>query len=160
MDESEVVHLTLGEGKSLTLGDNRLIHKLKGEDTGGRFALFEFVLSSQSPGPPLHINTREFEGFLVLEGRLVFHAGGRKVEAGAGSFVLIPPGTPHTFEPGTDDVRFLTIVSPAGFEESFQELANIGEKALEDDEKQQEIEKVAARYGIKYPEGFDAHGLL
>jgi hypothetical protein len=44
----------------------------------------------------------------------------------AGSYVLKPRGVPHTFwNPGPEPARVLEIISPAGFEQYFEELAGI-----------------------------------
>jgi hypothetical protein len=50
--------------------------------------------------------------------------GEETIEAPPGSFVLIPPGNPHTFSnPRDEPVRFLNLNSPPGFEQYFRELA-------------------------------------
>lgn len=60
----------------------------------------------------------------MLEGTLTFTLEDRTIEAGPGSFVLVPPGTVHTFaNTGDKPARFLGLVSPAGFEQYFRELA-------------------------------------
>src|SRR5262245_64423628 len=67
-----------------------------GEDTDGRYALWEAVVSPGG-GPPPHVHSREEEGFYVLEGELTFLVGDRLLVAGAGTFVNLPVGTPHSF---------------------------------------------------------------
>ena len=45
---------------------------------------------------------------------MTFTAGGRELEATAGTWVQVPPGTPHTFAPtGTEKVRFLNLHTPS-----------------------------------------------
>ena len=66
------------------------------------------------PSPPPHLHRRHTESFYVLAGEMTFAAGGRELEATAGTWVQIPPGTPHTFAPtGTDEVRFLNLHTPS-----------------------------------------------
>jgi quercetin dioxygenase-like cupin family protein len=42
-----------------------------------------------------HVHDRHVEAFYVLEGALTVTVGGRDQRAGAGSWLQIPPGTPH-----------------------------------------------------------------
>jgi mannose-6-phosphate isomerase-like protein (cupin superfamily) len=72
-------------------------------------------------GPDLHIHRHHVDAFWVLEGRLAFALGpdGDEVEAGAGSFALVPPMVVHTFRnAGPDHARFLNFHAPGmGFDE-------------------------------------------
>lgn len=62
---------------------------------------------------PLHRHRSEDEGWYVLEGTLRFRFGDREFDAVAGSGVLLPHGTPHTFwNPDTKPARYLIIVRP------------------------------------------------
>ncbi len=56
-----------------------------GEDSNGKYALFEGIIS---PGgvPPPHVHSREEEGFYVLEGEIAFTVNGERVVATAGTF--------------------------------------------------------------------------
>jgi uncharacterized cupin superfamily protein len=64
-------------------------------------------------GIPLHLHRAEDEGWYVLEGALRFRYGAREFDAPAGSGVMLPRGTPHTFwNPGPKSVRYLLIVGP------------------------------------------------
>src|SRR3954465_11118302 len=67
-----------------------------GEDTGGRYALWEAMVPPGG-GPPPHVHSREEEGFYVLEGEVTFRAGDDRLVATAGMFVNMPVGTPHAF---------------------------------------------------------------
>ncbi len=68
-------------------------------------------------GPPPHVHDDEDDAFYVLEGELVFTVDGEEVVAGAGTFVLVPPGVEHTFENRTDaPARFFNVHAPAGFD--------------------------------------------
>jgi quercetin dioxygenase-like cupin family protein len=62
--------------------------------------------------------------FYVLEGEHVFQCGEDEFHVGPGGIVFAPRGVPHAHRrvvPRTG--RFLTLVSPAGFEGFFRELA-------------------------------------
>jgi DNA-binding CsgD family transcriptional regulator/mannose-6-phosphate isomerase-like protein (cupin superfamily) len=73
-----------------------------------------------APGE-LHLHRSHDIAWHVLEGSLHFRFADREVDAGAGSTVFIPAGTPHTY--GEGDARYLVIGHPQLFE-LFQELRN------------------------------------
>jgi mannose-6-phosphate isomerase-like protein (cupin superfamily) len=109
----------------LRIMDNRVEIKAAGEHTGGTFAVMEYAMPPQTPGPPLHLHRRTDEAFYVLEGELTFHLADRSVVAGAGDFVLVPRGVVHTFENAARvGVKFLEVVVPGEFADYFEELAD------------------------------------
>jgi len=113
---------TRGPGPLNILGDIVRI-KLGGADTDGRFAIMEDRTEPQA-GPPLHRHSLEDEWFYVLEGEYRFEVDGRFIHAGAGSSVLAPRGTAHTFQNvGSKPGRLLIFVEPAGLDMFFTELA-------------------------------------
>ncbi len=64
--------------------------------------------------PPPHVHERHAESFYVLEGELTFTADGRELRAGAGSWVQVPPGVPHTFAIASGGpARFLDVHTPS-----------------------------------------------
>jgi quercetin dioxygenase-like cupin family protein len=66
------------------------------------------------PSPPQHVHRRHVESFYVLEGEMTFTVAGCELRATAGTWVQVPPGTPHTFAlTGSDDVRFLNLHTPS-----------------------------------------------
>ena len=68
-------------------------------------------------GPELHVHKDEDDSFYVLEGELTFIADDDEVVAGPGTFVLVPPGVPHTCaNRGDAVVRMLNVHAPAGFD--------------------------------------------
>jgi mannose-6-phosphate isomerase-like protein (cupin superfamily) len=71
-------------------------------------------------GPDPHVHRHHVDSFWILEGRLAFALGpdGHEVEAGAGSFALVPPNVVHTFRnPRPEPARFLNFHAPGmGFE--------------------------------------------
>ena len=72
----------------------------------------------------MHTHEREDEYSYVLSGRLTVQVGDDVIEAGPGELVVKPRGIPHAFwNAGSEPVRFLELISPAGFEEYFFELA-------------------------------------
>src|SRR5262245_2216032 len=72
-----------------------------GEDTDGKYALWEAVVPPGG-GPPPHVHSREEEGFYVLEGEVTFLVGDRRLALTAGTFAHMPVGTVHSFKNETD----------------------------------------------------------
>jgi len=48
-----------------------------GEDTNGKYALWEAIVPPGG-GPPPHVHSREEEGFYVLEGEITFTVNGER----------------------------------------------------------------------------------
>lgn len=62
---------------------------------------------------PLHVHHADDEAWYVLQGELGFRLGDRDVIARAGSGVLAPRGTPHTYwNAGAEEARYLLIMTP------------------------------------------------
>jgi quercetin dioxygenase-like cupin family protein len=113
-----------GGGERHSLGGSELVIKATGEDTGGSFFLSETTIEPGFPGPPPHTHERLHDMFYVLEGRLTMQLDGERRELGPGSFVCVPPGVVHTFSnPSDEQVRFLNLNTPSGWEFYMRELA-------------------------------------
>ena len=125
-----------------------------GEDTSGRYALWE-ALVPPGGGPPPHVHSREVEWFYVLEGEITFTVNGGRSVAPAGTFANMPVGTPHSFRNESDrPARMLISVAPAGLEQMFFECGvPLAEGATTaPPPSRDEIEKmlaVAPKYGIE-----------
>ncbi len=118
--------LAPGEGKAVSLGGLGAIYKLRGEDTGGAFAVVEHPLAPGFIGAPIHTHRNEDEYSSILEGQVTIQIGDQVLRAGPGALVLKPRGIPHAFwNEGPQPVRLLEIISPAGFERYFEELAEL-----------------------------------
>src|SRR3984893_11722206 len=72
-----------------------------GEDTDGRYALWEAIVPPGG-GPPPHVHSREEEGFCILEGEITLQIGDERIAATAGMFANMPVGTPHSFTNESD----------------------------------------------------------
>lgn len=133
---------------------------LESEATGGSFALVEHTLPPRGLGAPVHRHANEDEYSYVLEGRLGAQLGDEVIEAGPGELVRKTRGQEHTFwNAGDEPLRFLEIISPAGFEGYFRELAPL--LAAGD---QSGVQEVAARYELEIdfatiPALAERHGL-
>jgi mannose-6-phosphate isomerase-like protein (cupin superfamily) len=81
---------------------------------------FNFSLITMRPGhtgPEPHVHDDEDDAFYVLDDEMTFLVDETTVAAGAGTFVLVPPGVEHTFANRTErPVRMLNLHAPAGFD--------------------------------------------
>ena len=108
-----------GEGRTVAVVGDVYRFLATGEETGGRYTLWE-ALVPPGGGPPPHVHSREEEGFYVLEGEITFQVGEQRIVARAGMFANMPVGTPHSFKNESDKpARMLVSVAPAGLEQMF-----------------------------------------
>jgi quercetin dioxygenase-like cupin family protein len=134
------------EGETVHLYKLGVRFMIEGEQTGGLFSVVEHPLPPRALGAPLHSHTNEDEYSYVLEGRVGVQLGEQVVEAGPGELVFKPRGQRHAFwNAGDDPARLLEIISPAGFENYFRELAPLLTKSEPDD---QAIGEVVNRYQL------------
>jgi quercetin dioxygenase-like cupin family protein len=75
---------------------------------------WELVLAPGGRVPSSHAHPEQEERFTVLEGRVRFRVGGRRITAGPGQTVTVPPGTVHHFANACDHpVRITVRTTPA-----------------------------------------------
>jgi mannose-6-phosphate isomerase-like protein (cupin superfamily) len=82
---------------------------------------FNLAMTVLRPGQGVdgHVHEAEDDSFLVVDGTLSLTVGEdhRVVQAGPGTFVLVPSGTWHALvNEGPADVRFLNVHAPGGFD--------------------------------------------
>lgn len=125
-----------------------------GEDTDGKYAMWEAIVPPGG-GPPPHVHSREEEAFYVLEGEITFQIGDQRLVAAAGTFANMAVGTQHSFKnESSKPAKMLISVAPAGLEKMFFEVGqpvDPGATAAPLPTKA-DIEKllaVAPRYGIE-----------
>lgn len=92
--------------------------------TAGRFSVVEHVLAPRELAAPLHMHSREDEFTVITAGRIGFLLGEEVFHAGPGELVRKPKDQWHTFWNASEvPARGLEIISPAGFENYFEEIA-------------------------------------
>ena len=147
------------EGRTIAVVGDVYRFLATGEDTNGKYAMWEAIVPPGG-GPPPHVHSREEEGFYILEGEITFQIGDERVVATAGMFANMPVGTQHSFKnESTLPAKMLISVAPAGLEQMFFE---VGVPVAQGDTTaspptKADIEKlltIAPRYGIeiKLPE--------
>ena len=125
-----------------------------GEETGGKYAMWEAIVPPGG-GPPPHVHSREEEGFYILEGEMTFYVDGKRVIATAGTFANMPIGVPHSFKNESDTpAKMIISVAPAGIEQMFFEVgthlqdgATVAPPPSKEDIDS--LLKTAAKYGIE-----------
>jgi mannose-6-phosphate isomerase-like protein (cupin superfamily) len=114
------------------------------------YSLLEWNAPAGTRSPPVHLHHRTDEGFYVLTGAYTFLRDGDRIEAGAGEHVLVPKGLPHTFwNSGPETARCLMVLTPAGFEGYFRELAGRLAAAGSEEEEIQARRELSARHDIE-----------
>lgn len=123
--------------------------KLFGTQTGDSFSLVEHPLGPGKLLAPLHTHQNEDEYSFILEGEIMAQIGTEVVIAPAGTLVLKPRQVPHTvWNAGSQPARILEIISPAGFETYFVELAGLlAQPGPPDIER---ITALAGKYGLEF----------
>ncbi len=133
-----------GDTRSVWLSGMGVIFKFTGEQTGGLFSVVEHPIEPGRLVRP-HMHTREDEFSYVLEGEVVVRIGDQTFQASQGSYVWKPRGIPHTFwNVGPNPARLIELITPAGLENYFIELAGILQQRPPDLAKFGEL---AARFG-------------
>jgi mannose-6-phosphate isomerase-like protein (cupin superfamily) len=113
-----------GDANEGFLGSIGVRFMIAGSEAGERFSLVEHAMSPRALAAPLHLHTREDEYSFVLEGRMGALLGDEVVEAGPGDLVFKPRDQWHTFwNAGDTPCEIIEVISPAGFEDYFRELA-------------------------------------
>lgn len=138
-----------GGGQVGQLGSIGVHFKLWGHDTGGALSVVEHPFPVGALVPP-HLHTREDEYSIVTEGEIGFRSGDREVVLGAGGYITKPRGELHAmWNAGAAPARMIEIISPAGFEHFFREVAEMVTAGPVADDAGADL---AARYGLSFAE--------
>lgn len=139
-----------GGGLDLPLSRLGVIHKVPGAVTAGQLAIVEHTLPPRALAAPVHRHAREDELSIVLSGRIGALLGAEVVEADAGAYVWKPRNQWHTFwnASPTDELRFIELIMPAGFEGYFERLSPLLTAA--GGARPDAILSLAQQYGIEF----------
>ncbi|HJQ42661.1 MAG TPA: cupin domain-containing protein [Jatrophihabitantaceae bacterium] len=120
----EAVILDPGAGDTLSLRGTK-VRVLTTAATSIGASTFEFVAA---PGwdTGSHFHSKIEEQFYVIDGELELRAGERLIVGRPGTFIAVPPGTPHAFANRGDlPATMLLVATPPGHERYFADLAEI-----------------------------------
>ena len=141
--------LAPAQGDAVQLGGLGVRFMIGGDESGGGFSLVEHPIAPRALAAPLHRHANEDEYSYVLEGRVGAQLGDEVVEAGPGELVFKPRNQWHAFwNAGDEPARVLEIISPAGFEKYFEEIAPLLPPAREEPDFEA-LAEVRARYDLE-----------
>src|SRR5262245_47399972 len=136
-----------GGGPQGNLGTIGVVFKLWGRDTGGALSIVEHPFPVGALVSP-HLHTREDEYSIVTEGQIGFRSGDREVVLGPGGYITKPRGELHAmWNAGPEPARMIEVISPAGFENFFHELAGL---TAGGQRQGPGVRALADRYGLQF----------
>jgi quercetin dioxygenase-like cupin family protein len=157
--------LAPGEGRIAFLGTIGVRFMIDALASGGGFSLIEHPMAPRALAAPLHRHAREDEYSFILEGSVGALLGDEVLIGKPGDLIFKPRNQWHTFwNAGDQSARLLEIISPAGFEQFFAELDDLGgitradpaalgaicqRYALEMDPSS--IPSLVERFGLRFP---------
>lgn len=111
---------------TLTLGKCTLTFRGTAEMTRGAWSLLEIGLPGGEALAGSHRHAGTLEACFVLEGAPTVRLDGRAQQLGPGGLLVIPPGVHHAYRNETANAaRLLLLMTPAGHERSYEELAGL-----------------------------------
>ncbi|HKH81890.1 MAG TPA: cupin domain-containing protein [Methylovirgula sp.] len=135
------------DGKAGFLGTIGVRFMIDGAEAGERFSLVEHPMSARALAAPIHRHTREDEYTYILEGSVGALLGDAVVIGTPGDLIFKPRNQWHTFwNAGDEPARILEIISPAGFENFFRELVDLGGVTKTEPRV---LTELSARYGME-----------
>jgi quercetin dioxygenase-like cupin family protein len=142
--------LSPDEGETVWLRKLGIRFMIGGEETQGTFALVEHPIGPRALAAPMHTHEREDEYTYVLEGEIGVQIGEEVLIARPGDLVFKARGVPHAFWNASDEpARALEIISPAGFERYFAELAPLFPPANQGPLDEEAVGAVREKYGLE-----------
>ena len=116
------IHVRPGEGRHYPIIDGDHIAKATVRDACGAFEVFE-VIAPAAPMAPPHVSP--WTGVLfLLQGRITALVDGTSHDVEPGGLVVVPAGTPSTFEVVGESARLLAITSGDGAGRFFADFAS------------------------------------
>ena len=141
-------------GKHLAIAGDINSILISKNDTEGTYSVVEAKVFPNG-GPIPHIQTREHEGFYVLEGEITFNVEGKEIVAKPGTFVNVPPNVIHSFKNKTKKLaKMLIILAPGGLENLFVEVGNeVSDPKIQpspmSDSQMKKFVDVVSNYGVE-----------
>jgi quercetin dioxygenase-like cupin family protein len=136
-----------GEGAEINFRGTKMTVKVSGEESDNKYTLIEME-HPPNTGPALHIHSKAPEAYYVLDGQYSIRHTNETYTARHGDFVFIPKGIPHNYQSGPQGGKVL-VISPAGLEGYFKEVANVLHIHNDKISWNEEVE-IARRYGQEF----------
>ena len=123
--------------------------KIDAEDVGGHVSVVEHPFAVGALVPP-HVHHREDEVSIVIEGRIGFRSEGKEAVLSEGGYIVKPRGEVHAmWNAGDVPARMIEIITPAGFDKFFRELAELNAQGQP---APPAIAELASRYELSFAE--------
>jgi quercetin dioxygenase-like cupin family protein len=154
----KLIALKSGELDELTYDAGTVRFLATSADTNGAWSLVEL---KEMPGyhTNLHRHNHTDEAFYVMEGVLTVKINDKLSDYPAGSYVLIPRGTPHAQgNRGKVPARILLTMTPGGFERSFQDRVDLFKTAKPSDpdfRQKRTANAVKGNYDVEFLSDWD-----
>ena len=152
-DRPEIIALKSSEIDTFTYDAGTVRFLASSEDTQAAWSLVEVI---EMPGykTNLHRHNHTDEAFYVLEGELTTRINDTISEYPAGSYILIPRGTPHAQgNRGRTPTKILLTMTPGGFERSFKDRVELFKTMKPDDpdfRKKRKENAVKGNYDVEF----------
>jgi quercetin dioxygenase-like cupin family protein len=140
------IHVQPGEGRHFQMIDGDHVAKAAVQDAAGAFEVFEVVAPAAPMAPP-HVSP--WTGVLfLLEGSVSALVDGTTYSVEPGGLVVLPAGTPGTFEVVGESARFLAITTGSGAGRFFEDFASSVPADRPVEESMGQILSVTKRHGV------------
>lgn len=104
---------------------NEILFKLSTEQSGGSLVVGLATVPAGNAVPP-HVQEREDELFIIVDGAYRFWVDGTDADVGPGGLVYVPRGAPHKFQVlGERAGRHWVLSAPGGFDRFFMKCAEV-----------------------------------
>ncbi|XUL89058.1 cupin domain-containing protein [Streptomyces galilaeus] len=137
-----------GEGELIVNGPSTIRILEDGSNTNHRLGMGEITIPPHTAGPPQHRHAQHDEGFYILSGSVRFTVGQDDHDAGAGTWVMVPPDAPHTFANVTNETAvMLNTFTPDLYVQYFRDLKAMVESGQP--LSREAVAEVWTRYGTE-----------
>ena len=121
--------------------------KIEGEDTGGALSVVEHPFDVGALVPP-HVHHLEDEISIVIEGEIGFRSNDQEAVLSKGGYIVKPRGEVHAmWNAGDVPARMIEIITPAGFENFFRQLAEMNARGAPEPA---DVAALASRYELPF----------
>ena len=157
-NKPKIIALKSGEPAELAYDGGTVRFLASSEDTNSAWSLVEL---KEMPGYKTNLHRHNYtdEAFYVLEGGLTVKMKDKTSEYPAGSYVLVPRGTPHAQgNTGKVPVKVLLTMTPGGFEQSFRDRVELFKTVKPDNpnfRKMREENRIKGKYDVERLDDWD-----
>lgn len=137
--------------ETIRVGSIELRFLITGENSAGSVAVFEAVVpAAQRLMAPAHSHDHYEETIYGINGVLTWTVDGKQIDVGPGQALCIPRGAVHRFDNnGSEDVKVLCVVTPAGIgPEFFREAAEAVKAAGSGPPDRAKMIEIMLRHGL------------